>query len=82
MIGEMELKLDDGQIKLGHRAGFGRCSGILPKFARRFVKGIKKLTGRTSKDRRKKTERLVARMPEAVGLAGVLSAIDPPRTGG
>ncbi|RRT77282.1 hypothetical protein B296_00017903, partial [Ensete ventricosum] len=41
--------------------------GISPKFARRFVEGIGKLAGNTSRDRRKKT---IARMPEAIGLAG------------
>ncbi|RZR91227.1 hypothetical protein BHM03_00019309 [Ensete ventricosum] len=41
----------------------GSSLGDLPK-------GIRKLAGNTSGDRRKKTERLTARMSEAVGLAG------------
>ncbi|RZS26469.1 hypothetical protein BHM03_00059815, partial [Ensete ventricosum] len=40
------------------------------EFARRFVKGIRKLAGNTSGDHQKKTERLTARMPEVAGLAG------------
>ncbi|RWW13566.1 hypothetical protein GW17_00022708 [Ensete ventricosum] len=32
-------------MKLGHRAEFGRCSGISPKFARRFTEAIRKLLG-------------------------------------
>ncbi|RRT38667.1 hypothetical protein B296_00047039, partial [Ensete ventricosum] len=35
------------------------------KFAKRYAKGIRKLTRNTSGDRRKKTGRLVARMQEA-----------------
>ncbi|RWV85867.1 hypothetical protein GW17_00052303 [Ensete ventricosum] len=58
------------------------------KFARRFIEGIGKLAGNTLKYRQKKTKRLITRMPEAVGLAGlncsypgfwVLLAVDPPR---
>ncbi|RWV84379.1 hypothetical protein GW17_00053906 [Ensete ventricosum] len=49
------------------------------EFARRFDERIKKLTGNTSRDRWKKIGRLIARMPKATGLAGVLSAVDPPR---
>ncbi|RRT40072.1 hypothetical protein B296_00043032 [Ensete ventricosum] len=59
------------KIKLRHRAGFGRCSGISPTFARRFTEGIRKLAGNTPGDHRKKTERLTAIMSEAVGLTGV-----------
>ncbi|RRT48935.1 hypothetical protein B296_00005892 [Ensete ventricosum] len=43
------------KIKLGHRVGFERCSGISPKFAKRFTEGIGKLVGNTPGDRRKKT---------------------------
>ncbi|RWW78828.1 hypothetical protein BHE74_00012932, partial [Ensete ventricosum] len=43
---------------------------ISPKFAIRFVEGIRKLTGSTLGDRRKKTGRLTARMSEAAELAG------------
>ncbi|RWV85557.1 hypothetical protein GW17_00052639 [Ensete ventricosum] len=39
--------------------------GISPKFTRKFVEGIEKLVGNTPGDRRKKTRRLIARMPEA-----------------
>ncbi|RZS29204.1 hypothetical protein BHM03_00062908 [Ensete ventricosum] len=39
-------------------------------FTRRFVKGIGKLAGNAQGDHQEKTERLVARMPEAAGLAG------------
>ncbi|RZR73002.1 hypothetical protein BHM03_00019117, partial [Ensete ventricosum] len=43
---------------------------ISPKFAIRFVEGIRKLIGSTLGDRRKKTGRLTARMSEAAELAG------------
>ncbi|RRT58869.1 hypothetical protein B296_00019675 [Ensete ventricosum] len=72
MTGAMELQPDDGprsSLSIGPR--FGRCSGISPKFARRFTEGIGKLVGNTSGDYRKKTGRLVAKMSEATGLAGV-----------
>ncbi|RWV89416.1 hypothetical protein GW17_00048434 [Ensete ventricosum] len=36
------------------------------EFASRFAEGIEKLAGNTSGDRRKKTRRLMARMPEAI----------------
>ncbi|RWW56210.1 hypothetical protein BHE74_00037094 [Ensete ventricosum] len=66
----MELQLDDEpRSSLSIEPGFGRCSGISPKFARRFAEGIGKLARNTSGDRRKKIGRLVARMPEAIGLA-------------
>ncbi|RWW47706.1 hypothetical protein BHE74_00046270, partial [Ensete ventricosum] len=59
MTGAMELQLDDGpRSSLSIGLGFGRCSGISPKFARRFVEGIKKLARNTVGDYRKKTERL------------------------
>ncbi|RZS24817.1 hypothetical protein BHM03_00057929 [Ensete ventricosum] len=57
-----------------------------------FAEGIEKLVRNTPGDHRKKTKRLIARMPEATGLAGtgrlnrpyrgilVLSTVDPPRT--
>ncbi|RZS20488.1 hypothetical protein BHM03_00053016 [Ensete ventricosum] len=50
--------------------GFGRCSGISPKFARRFSEWIEKLAGNTLGDRRKKIESLILRMSKAAGLAG------------
>ncbi|RZS18745.1 hypothetical protein BHM03_00051063 [Ensete ventricosum] len=50
------------------------------EFARRFAKGIEKLTGNTLGDRRKKTKRLIAGMPEAVGLM-VLNRLYPYFTG-
>ncbi|RRT50753.1 hypothetical protein B296_00005600 [Ensete ventricosum] len=59
------------KIIVGSRKAYR--GGILSKFARRFTKGIRKLTRNTEGDRWKKTERLTARMPEAVGLAGVRS---------
>ncbi|RWW40015.1 hypothetical protein BHE74_00054597, partial [Ensete ventricosum] len=40
------------------------------EFARRFDKGIKKLTENTLGDRRKKTIRLIVRMSEAARLVG------------
>ncbi|RWV85229.1 hypothetical protein GW17_00052998 [Ensete ventricosum] len=58
-------------LSIGPR--FGRCSGISPKFTRRFIEGSEKLVGNTSGDRWKKTERLAARMLEATGLAGIRS---------
>ncbi|RWV77122.1 hypothetical protein GW17_00062097 [Ensete ventricosum] len=54
-------------------SGFRRCSGISPMFVRRFAEGIRKLAGNTSGDHRKKTKRLIARMPKAVGLVEVRS---------
>ncbi|RWV84231.1 hypothetical protein GW17_00054067 [Ensete ventricosum] len=72
MTGVMELQPDDGpRLSLSIGAGFERCSGISPKFARRFAEGIGKLTGNTSGDHRKKIGRLAARMSEAIGLAVV-----------
>ncbi|RRT37750.1 hypothetical protein B296_00032988 [Ensete ventricosum] len=50
--------------------GFGQCSGISPKFVRRFTEGIVKLDENTLGDRWKKTERLTVRMPKVVGLTG------------
>ncbi|RRT35371.1 hypothetical protein B296_00051699 [Ensete ventricosum] len=47
--------------------------GISPEFARRFTEGIEKLAVNLSGDYRKKTIGLTARIPEAVGLAGVRS---------
>ncbi|RWV88951.1 hypothetical protein GW17_00048921 [Ensete ventricosum] len=76
MIGAMELQPDDGpRTSLSIGPGFGRCSGISPKFARRFAEGIGKLAVNTSGDRRKKTGRLAARMSEAAGLAGLAITI-------
>ncbi|RRT76254.1 hypothetical protein B296_00018865 [Ensete ventricosum] len=49
------------------------------EFARRFPEGIGKLTGNTLGDHRKKTRRLIARIPKTIRLTGVLLAIDPPR---
>ncbi|RWV78486.1 hypothetical protein BHE74_00038296, partial [Ensete ventricosum] len=67
----MELQPYDGpRSSLSIGPGFGRCSGISPEFARRFVEGIRKLVGNMSGDCRKKTIGLAARMSEAVGLAG------------
>ncbi|RRT35288.1 hypothetical protein B296_00055604 [Ensete ventricosum] len=55
----MELQPDDGpRSSLSIKPGFGRCSGISSKFARRFTEEIRKLTGNTSGDYRKKTKRL------------------------
>ncbi|RWW42238.1 hypothetical protein BHE74_00052238 [Ensete ventricosum] len=54
--------------------GFGRCSGISPKFARRFTEGIVKLDENTPRDRWKKTERLTVRMPKVAGLAGKIGS--------
>ncbi|RWW38235.1 hypothetical protein BHE74_00056543 [Ensete ventricosum] len=71
MTGAMKLQSDDGpRSSLSIGPGFGRCSGISSKFARRFAEGIGKLAGNTLGDRWKKTGRLAARMPEATRLAG------------
>ncbi|RZR86308.1 hypothetical protein BHM03_00013488 [Ensete ventricosum] len=51
-------------IGLGHRARFGRYSGISSKFARRFVEGIGKLARNTLGDHWKKTGRLATRILE------------------
>ncbi|RRT31815.1 hypothetical protein B296_00051841 [Ensete ventricosum] len=72
MTRAMKLQQDDGpRSSMSIRPGFGRCGGISRKFVRRFAEGSRKLTGNTSGDYRKKTRKLAARMPEAVGLAGV-----------
>ncbi|RZS21027.1 hypothetical protein BHM03_00053615 [Ensete ventricosum] len=74
MIGAMELRPDDEpRSSLSIGPGFRRCSGISPKFVRRFAEGIRKLVGNTPGDHRKKTRRLATRMPEAAGLARVRS---------
>ncbi|RWV84182.1 hypothetical protein GW17_00054123 [Ensete ventricosum] len=66
------LQPDDGpRSSLSIGPEIGRCSGISPKFARRFAEGIGKLAGNTPRDHRKKTKRLTTRMPEAAGLVGV-----------
>ncbi|RRT59598.1 hypothetical protein B296_00011355 [Ensete ventricosum] len=71
MIGAMKLQPDDGpRSNLSIGPGFGRCSGISLKFARRFVEGIGKLVGNISGDYRQKIERLTVRMSKADGLAG------------
>ncbi|RZR77948.1 hypothetical protein BHM03_00003158 [Ensete ventricosum] len=71
----MELQPYDGpRSSLSIGPGFGRCSGISPEFARRFVEGIRKLVGNMSGDCRKKTIGLVARMSEAAGLAGCVGS--------
>ncbi|RWW00348.1 hypothetical protein GW17_00036695 [Ensete ventricosum] len=83
MRGAMKLQPDDGpRSSLSIGLGFRRCSGISPEFARRFAEGIGKLARNMSGDCRKKNIGLTSRMSEVVGLAGVLSAVDPPRTGG
>ncbi|RWW23348.1 hypothetical protein GW17_00012410 [Ensete ventricosum] len=54
MTGAMELQPNDWpRSSLSIRPGFIRCSGISPKFARRFAEGIRKLVGNTSGDHRK-----------------------------
>ncbi|RWV92694.1 hypothetical protein GW17_00044910 [Ensete ventricosum] len=74
MTGAMESQPDDGpRSNLSIKPGFGQCSGISPKFAKRFTEGIGKLARNMSEDYRKKTIGLTARMPEAVRLARVRS---------
>ncbi|RZS26855.1 hypothetical protein BHM03_00060259 [Ensete ventricosum] len=74
MTGAMELQSNDGpRSSLSIGLGFGRCSGILLEFTRRFAEGIGKLTGNMSGDCQKKTIGLTARMSEATGLTGVRS---------
>ncbi|RRT80685.1 hypothetical protein B296_00010414 [Ensete ventricosum] len=68
---ETHRKIVEGSRKACQE--FGRCSGISPEFARRFAKGIGKLTGNMSGDCQKKTIGLVVRMLEAAGLTGVTS---------
>ncbi|RRT32046.1 hypothetical protein B296_00052818 [Ensete ventricosum] len=72
MTRAMELQPNDGlRLSSSIWPGFGRCSGISSKFAKRFTEGIGKLTENTLGDCRKKTERLAARMTEVAELAGV-----------
>ncbi|RWW51796.1 hypothetical protein BHE74_00041816 [Ensete ventricosum] len=85
----MKLQPDDGpRSSLSIGPGFGRCSGISPDFIRRFTERIGKLAGNMSGDCQKKTIGLTARMPEAVGLAGVnrpylgVWVAEPPRSAG
>ncbi|RZS13207.1 hypothetical protein BHM03_00044759 [Ensete ventricosum] len=50
----MKLQLDDGpRSSLSIGPGFGRCSRISPKFARRFAEGIGKLAGRSLEEDQK-----------------------------
>ncbi|RZS16390.1 hypothetical protein BHM03_00048371 [Ensete ventricosum] len=56
--------------------------GSRKAYRERFAKGIGKLAGNTPGDHRKKIERLIARMSEAIGLTGVIWAVDPPRAAG
>ncbi|RWW04933.1 hypothetical protein GW17_00031816 [Ensete ventricosum] len=68
----MKLQQDDEPISsLSIGPGFVRCSEILSEFARRFVEGIRKLTGNMSIDCQKKIIGLTARMPEAARMAGI-----------
>ncbi|RZS18799.1 hypothetical protein BHM03_00051132 [Ensete ventricosum] len=70
--GAIELQPDDGpRSSLGIRPGSDDAAGPRREFTRRFAKGIGKLAWNTPGERRKKTRRLAARMPEAVGLAGI-----------
>ncbi|RZR90825.1 hypothetical protein BHM03_00018818 [Ensete ventricosum] len=72
MTGAKELQPYDGpRSSLSIGLGFGRCSGISPEFTRRFAEGIGKLAGSMSEDRREKTRKLIASMPEATRLAKV-----------
>ncbi|RWW57540.1 hypothetical protein BHE74_00035662 [Ensete ventricosum] len=40
-----------GQDQAWASGRFGRCNGISPKFAKRFIEGIEKLVGNTLRDR-------------------------------
>ncbi|RWW01350.1 hypothetical protein BHE74_00043920 [Ensete ventricosum] len=74
MIGAMELQPNDGpKSSLSIGPGFGRCSGISPKFVRTFAEGIGKLAENMSGDYQKKTIGLTTRISKATGLAGVRS---------
>ncbi|RRT45085.1 hypothetical protein B296_00054572, partial [Ensete ventricosum] len=67
----MELQPDDGpRSSLSIGPEFRQCSGISPKFARRFDEGIGKLARNTPGDYRKKTIGLAARMSKAVKFTG------------
>ncbi|RWV87596.1 hypothetical protein GW17_00050392 [Ensete ventricosum] len=59
--------------ELSIESGFRRCSGILSESGRRFVEGIRKLTGNMSGDCRKKTIGLATRILKVVELARVRS---------
>ncbi|RWV96100.1 hypothetical protein GW17_00041218 [Ensete ventricosum] len=74
MTGEMKLQPYDGpRSSLSIGPEFGQCSEISLEFARRFAERIGKLVGNTLGDYRKKTERLTARMPKAIGFGGTTS---------
>ncbi|RWV97913.1 hypothetical protein GW17_00039267 [Ensete ventricosum] len=83
MIGAIELQPDDGpRSSLSIGPEFERCSGISPKFARRFAEGIGKLAGNMPGDHRKKTKRLTTRTSEATALAGGYSISRSPMFNG
>ncbi|RRT47677.1 hypothetical protein B296_00030286 [Ensete ventricosum] len=58
---------------LGIGQRFGQCSGTSPGVRYEFVEGIRKLAENMLGDSRKKTVRLVVRIPEVVGLMKVRS---------
>ncbi|RWV91068.1 hypothetical protein GW17_00046678 [Ensete ventricosum] len=69
----MKLQPYDGpRSSLSIGPGFGRCSGISSKFARRFAEEIGKFAGNTSGDHQKKIGRLTVRLPKAARLAGAV----------
>ncbi|RRT39486.1 hypothetical protein B296_00028386 [Ensete ventricosum] len=71
MTGAIELQPDDRpRSSLGIGPGLDDAMGPHQEFARRFAEGIGKFAGNTPGDRQKKTIGLIARMLEAVGLAG------------
>ncbi|RWV88056.1 hypothetical protein GW17_00049886 [Ensete ventricosum] len=89
MTEAVELQPNDGpRSSLSIGPGSDDTVGSRWEFARRFAEGIGKLAGNTSGDHWKKTERLIARMPEAAGLVGVnhlypgVRTIEPPKSTG
>ncbi|RZS26781.1 hypothetical protein BHM03_00060175, partial [Ensete ventricosum] len=64
---------DVPRSSLGIRPSSDDVVGPRQEFVMRFAEGIRKLAGKTSGDRQKKTIGLIARMSEAAGLAKVRS---------
>ncbi|RWW01204.1 hypothetical protein GW17_00035772 [Ensete ventricosum] len=70
----MELQLDDGPRS---SLGIGPGSDDVVGSRRRSLGDSPKGSGSSVGTRRKKTRRLIARMPKAAGLTGLLNSLRP-----